>query len=44
VILTFGVSVALVGSTWLRLTLAALGVGLVVFLALLPTTARNEAE
>ena len=42
VIVTFAVSIALVGGTWRRGILAGLGIGLIVFLAWLPTTARDE--
>ncbi len=41
VALTFGVSIYLVDATWLRATLAALGIGLLLFLAWLPTTPRE---
>ena len=43
VVLTFSVSIALVGATWLRLTLAGLGIALIVLLAWLPTSARKQA-
>ncbi len=38
VVVTFGLSIALVGETWLRGMLVALGIGLIVFLAWLPST------
>jgi hypothetical protein len=42
VVLTFAVSIALVHATWLRMTLAGIGVALIAFLALLPTTSPHE--
>ena len=44
VVLTFAVSIALVTATWLRLTLAGLGIGLIAFLAWLPTTSSGAEE
>ncbi|MFT5049518.1 MAG: uncharacterized membrane protein YbaN (DUF454 family) [Chlamydiales bacterium] len=38
---TFAISIVLVGGLWLRLMLAAIGGGLVVFLASLPTAAPD---
>lgn len=38
VVLTFGVSIVLVHALWLRVVLAGVGIGLIVFLAWLPTT------
>lgn len=37
VVVTFAVSIALLDATWLRVALALLGVGLITFLARLPT-------
>jgi hypothetical protein len=42
VVVTFAVSIAVVDATWLRGMLAGLGIGLIVFLAWLPATARDE--
>ncbi len=42
VVVTFAVSIAVVDATWRRGMLAGLGIGLIVFLAWLPTTARDE--
>ncbi len=42
VVVTFAVSIAVVDATWLRGMLAGLGIGLIVFLAWLPTTTRDE--
>ena len=41
VVVTFGISIALVGHLWLRWTLAGLAVALIVFLICLPTTPRG---
>ncbi len=43
VILSFGISIALVRALWLRVAIAALGCALLVFLARLPTT-RDQSE
>ena len=42
VVVTFAISIAVVDATWLRGMLAGLGIGLIAFLAWLPTTARDE--
>ena len=42
VVVSFAISIALVEATWLRGVLAGLGIGLLVFLVWLPTTARGE--
>ncbi|MFN0008234.1 MAG: YbaN family protein [Planctomycetota bacterium] len=42
VILSFGLSIALVDVTWLRAALFVLGSGLIVFIARLPTTRAQE--
>jgi uncharacterized membrane protein YbaN (DUF454 family) len=42
VVLTFAVSIALTKVTWLRVTLAGLGLALIGFLAWLPTTPRGR--
>lgn len=44
VVATFAVSIGLCDSTWLRGTLVVLGVGLILFLAWLPTTPIEEEE
>jgi uncharacterized membrane protein YbaN (DUF454 family) len=43
VVVTFGLSIALVDLTWVRVTLAVLAVALVVLLACLPTTRTDGA-
>ena len=42
VIVTFGLSIALVDVTWLRGMLGALGIALIIFLAWLPTTPTDR--
>ena len=42
VVVAFAVSIAVVDATWLRVLLGSLGIALIVFLARLPTTARDE--
>lgn len=44
VLVTFAISIALVGAPWLRIMLAGIGIGLIVFLAWLPTTTAEEEE
>ena len=42
VIVTFALSIVLVGGTWLRVTLGAVGLALIGLLAWLPTTPRGR--
>ena len=42
VVVTFAVSIVVVDATWQRGMLAGLGIGLIVFLARLPTTPEDE--
>jgi uncharacterized membrane protein YbaN (DUF454 family) len=42
VVVTFALSIALVDATWLRFTLAGIGLALVGFLLWLPTTPEQE--
>lgn len=42
VVVTFALSIGLVGAMWLRGMLAGAGIAVICFLARLPTTARND--
>ena len=43
-VLSFGVSIAVVDTTWVRWTLGGIGLALVILLASLPTTPREPRE
>ena len=43
VIVTFALSIALVDATWLRATLGAIGIALIMIIAWLPTTPKGHA-